>query len=133
MMRVRNSAWDWRERVNFKRRFKGGDRGPFVRQDELSTQGVYVKVLWLAMASRRGEVQSLCRKDWNLQLDKAPGRPALQINSTKIVTSGVEKGYLTARSGTKPGGAACNFHGEFDEEDQAAGRGYCPLDDQNGS
>ena len=54
MMRVRNSAWNWRERVNFKRRFKGGDRGPFVRQDELSTQGVYVKVLWLVMASRRG-------------------------------------------------------------------------------
>jgi hypothetical protein len=30
---------------------KEGDGGPFVRQDELSTQGVYVKALWLTMAS----------------------------------------------------------------------------------
>jgi hypothetical protein len=50
---------------------KEGDGGPFVRQDELSTQGVYVKALWLTMASRReGGCAISCRKDWNLQLDK---------------------------------------------------------------
>jgi hypothetical protein len=96
-----------------------GDGGPFVRQDELSTQGVYVKALWLTMASRRGGLCNLLPQGLELAARQAPARVRASINSTKIARSGVEKGYLTARYGTKPGGATCSCHGEFDEEDQS--------------
>lgn len=107
-MRVWNYAWIG-ESESISTGALKEEMGLFVRQDELSTQGVYVKVLWPTTVRLRGERAISCCKS----------RPGLQSIRQRSPGQEVGKDYRTA------GG------GEFDEADQAIGQGYCPLDGQD--